>query len=270
MSCVRDSGRGGFATYNFQNVASWSILPDAVASRPSDAAQFLTVTVRGAGSKTFHPGAYDPEIALALAAFSSSSLPSRTEPSRANGMDAGYWVSQAEQMKRGGTTAWWTQFSNQVPSEMNYQCDTALGSPSAVDCSQVEWSQLGSTNPPSDTVTIGPDVLFLHSNTCYLAISAPSSIVLQWQQIRTAVATLMNICVQHPFQASQGGRAYSNVPAKVKNKQRRDLTGMNALPSGVNMTIFEQQEAWTNPTAELTTCTWLAVAKGAAVSTCHT
>ena len=44
---------------------------------------------------------------------------------------------------------------------MTYECDENLGAPRPVDCSQLEYSQLGA---PSDTFTIGsaaPKVLSL-------------------------------------------------------------------------------------------------------------
>ena len=277
-ACVRrSSGQGGFATYGFASTTAWSVQPDAIATEPTEASHFLTVTISGAAGRRFYPGAYDPEVPLGLAAFSTASAARINRPSSI-GLNAAFWTSQAQQMQRGGTTAWWTRFSNHAPGEMKYECDTALGSPSPVDCSQVEWSQLGSTNSPSNTISIGPEVMFLHSNTCYLAISSSVAVALKWDQIRTAMATLMNICIQHPYQASQGGRAYSALPAKGSKSARRDwkgkrqnndLTGLNALPPLVNILMFEQQEAWTNPTAELHTCTWSAVKSGKAVSTCH-
>lgn len=108
--------------------------------------------------------------------------------------------------------------------------------------------------------------------TCYLAISATANVVLTWSQIRAAMSTLFNTCVQHPLQAARGGRAYYRPPqARLSGRlveRKGDTTALNALPAHANITVFQQLEPWTNPTIELKTCTWLAVKKGMPVSAC--
>lgn len=64
-------------------------------------------------------------------------------------------------MRRGGGKLWW-QFFPLSSNEMNYECDAGLGSPSEVDCTQIEWQQV---SPASDTLTVSPGrVIFLHSS----------------------------------------------------------------------------------------------------------
>lgn len=46
---------------------------------------------------------------------------------------------------------WWTPRAN--TDDMTYECDARLGSPREIDCSKLEYSQLGA---PSDTTTISP------------------------------------------------------------------------------------------------------------------
>ena len=63
------------------------------------------------------------------------------------------------------------------------------------------------------------------TDTCYLAISSTVSVILTWAQIRAAVAALMSVCVQNPFQPSEGGRAYYGTPPKTvagRGKRKRD------------------------------------------------
>jgi hypothetical protein len=61
----------------------------------------------------------------------------------------------------GKTTPWWGATAG-LADEMTYECDSTLGAPSAVDCAQVEWSQLG---PDEDTISIGAGVVkFLSSS----------------------------------------------------------------------------------------------------------
>ena len=73
---------------------------------------------------------------------------------------ARFWSTQVQSMRRGGTTPWWTLPLQK--SEMTYECDSSLGSPPIVDCTQVEWQQLGAA---SDSLTLGPGkVTFFHSS----------------------------------------------------------------------------------------------------------
>ena len=144
------------------------------------------------------------------------------------------WVSQAERMTQGGLVPWW-----QVPSqssEMTYECDGGLGSPSLTDCAQIESSQLG---PLGDTVALRPGATtFLHINACYFAISATASLVVNWRQIRTALLTLMNVCVRNPLQPPKGGRAHWGAPPKQISSFRRrqankdTLTGKSEIKTG--------------------------------------
>ena len=174
-------------------------------------------------------------------------------------------------MQRGGSKTWLpagSMASMQTTYDMAYECDASLGSPPEADCSQLEWSQLG---PPSDTVSVAPGVAtFVHSNSCYLAISASANLILTWQQIRAAVEALLVICVMQPFNSPQGGRAYYKVQSKTLQgwNKKRDVTGLNALPPHANITLFEQSEPWTNANDEVKSCSWHAVSSRTAVSTC--
>ena len=199
------------------------------------------------------------------------------------------WVSQAERMNQGGSVPWW-----EVPSqasEMTYECNEGLGSPSIADCTQIESSQLGA---PSDTVALHPGATtFLHLNTCYFAISATTALIVNWDQIRAALLTLINVCVRNPLQPSKGGRAHWGAPPKQLSGLRKrqgnqggvtgkleletiylispvthfDI-GWNALPPHANITVFQQSEQWKGAIAELQSCTWKAVTNGVSVSKC--
>ena len=75
---------------------------------------------------------------------------------------ADYWNTQAKSMTRGGARPWWYPLSSSIVDEMNYECDAGLGRPSKVDCTQIEWQQLGA---PSDSIAVGPEqITFLHSS----------------------------------------------------------------------------------------------------------
>ena len=182
-----------------------------------------------------------------------------------------YRTETAASMQRGSSKTWFPAASMaamQTAYEMAYECDGSLGNPSETDCSQLEWSQLG---PPSDTVSVGPgNATFVHSNSCYLAVSASTDIVLSWQQIRAAVEALLVICVMHPLSSPQGGRAYYKTQPKMLEgrRRKRDVTGLDALPPHANITVFEQLQPWTNLNDELKSCTWHAASSRIPVSTC--
>lgn len=228
---------------------------------------FLTVTVSNRGSRDINPGDTDPIIPLTLA-----------QGQGVHPFIGAALVGISQYLVRGGTRSWWNTFPETWDARVvtRYQCDAHLGSPKNSDCTQIEWNQLGSGKFTSDTVRVSPDApTFLHSNTCYLAISAATSVVLTWAQIRTAVSTLMNVCVANPLKAAQGGKAYysASSAAPIHGKKRRaqgdgSLNGLNALPPSVNVTIFEQRERWVDMQAEMRSCTWQAVEKGLSVAGC--
>ena len=253
-------------------------------SYPSTTAYF-TVTVSGQYNRYFRPGNTDPSIALTLSAAEQTLSDKGRQGSSYSALHhlgAQYWQLQAENMRRTGTKDWWATNSLAIAvaaDQMAYECDASLGSPSPVDCTQIEWNQLGPFSG-SDTLAVGGpnQVSFFHSNTCYLAISASTPMLLSWDQVKTALGTLMSICIQNPTHPAQGGRAYYHqavagqavAVSKEGNRRKRqaDHTGLNALPPSANITLFEQREQWTNPTVEQKSCTWLAVTGGKPVNVC--
>ena len=157
-------------------------------------------------------------------------------------------------MKRGGPRKWsdglGTVFAA-ADDEMAYVCDANLGRPSESDCMHVLYSEFG---PPSDTINIGPGTSkTLNSGTCSVLIEAASSIVLTWAQIIAAANSLIDICVDNPLGSSKGGRAVAgsqsltDLRSPVGKKRswkrwwRRDVTGLNALPHGVKVTVSGPQ-----------------------------
>ena len=275
--CVQgESGNGGFITYGMQNLVNYIINPvNSLAAPYPSSATFITVTVLGPTRRKFATGDTDPAVPQVLAGAEYNQARLNNDPSvkALYESDARLWTLISTTLIRGGSDTWWHHTDLQVSDDkMTYECDTGLGSPSRVDCAQVEYSQMG---PPSDTISVGPgEVTFLHSNTCFLAISANVRTVLTWTQVRTAITTLVNQCVENPVFGTRGGRAYFGTQpiqsSGRKRRKQRDVTGLNALSPGSKVTMWEQQERWTNPTAELKTCTWSAILKGIPVSTCHT
>ena len=273
QECAADSGRGGFATLDIVHAIDWAM--DSTFQwrrRPPIEASFLTVMVSGPTGRLYQPGNYDPAVAVAIGTtIGRSNAPregSQLAPSVVRQVE--YWTYRSEQMQRGGTDETWWAISPPLDASMNYECDDGLGSPASVDCADVEWNQL---SPSPDILSVGPGVLFLHSKSCFLAISAAISLTVTWKQIRAGVAALLNLCINDPLQVSRGGRAYfqsQQIPVSGKHKrQAKIVSGLNALPPHLNITIFEQSESWTNPNEELNTCTWKAVLSGRPVTSCN-
>lgn len=242
---------------------------------PAASQGFVTVTVGGPSSPERAPGDYDPAIPIYMATIlvdAAQNLPPNSivrESWVANGR---LWYNTGMAMRRPSALPWWRYPVITASDEMTYECDASLGNPSAADCTNIEWSQLG---PPSDSLTVQPgNTKFFHSGSCYLAVSASLTTVLTWDQVQTALATLMNICIQLPFQASRGGRAYFGPqPQQISGRRKKrqpGLTGLNALPPHVNLTVFQQTDPWTNPAEERTSCTWKAAASRKAISSCQT
>ena len=275
-SCVKKRGKGGFATHGIASTTQWAqdnSPPYAWRSFPSADATFFTVTISGPSNKRYSPGNTDPVVPLAIGTYlvTDGINPGDPQSRSKNLKKETYWNEKSVEMERGSTTTWWSLGPPGIEDEMVYQCDSGLGTPSASDCTAINWQQLATQ---SDSLRIGPETIFFHVNTCYLAISAVVAIVLQWNQIQMAASALMNTCIQHPYQAAQGGRAYfvsgSQDSTRINKRQSTNLTGWNALPPHVNMTLFEQSESWTNSVEELKTCTWQAAANRRPIAPCTT
>ena len=169
---------------------------------------FLTVTI-SSHARRFRPGDTDPSIPLAIMGIVDMELQKLSPASieyTLRDADKSLWHVAATYMTRVGEVVWWTSLTFKGFDNTTYECDAALGSPAAVDCTEIEWQQL---MPDSDHLEVGPSqVLFLHSKTCYLSVSATVALVLSWEQIRVALTTLLNACVQNPYNLQKGGRAY--------------------------------------------------------------
>ena len=143
----------------------------------------------------------------------------------------------------------------------NYECDAKLGNPQRVDCSQLQYSQLSHT---SDGVALEPGTTkFLHSETCNVGISVSEATTITWKQVKSAVNELIEACVNNPLRQGVGGRASYGHPALfdigIVGKRKRDSTSMDALPSGVNITLFQQLEifpVFPTDSEEIESCTW--------------
>ena len=133
---------------------------------------FITLTIHsGPPNRLPSPGNTDPSIPFRIA----SELHKHAQEEEPGSdlekffqLDTEIWTQTAISLTPGSTITWWKGLS--LPSafdEMTYECDASLGSPSDVDCSNVEWNQLGPTSlsPPSEVVSVGPGVVqFLHSS----------------------------------------------------------------------------------------------------------
>ena len=274
--CVSTNGQGGFGTISIQSMIDWIASQTTTDQQIQDFSLpggpgrpgFMTVSVVGQVTpQDTGGGFYDPVIAEAL---------SDGVRQKGNELRAEKLSEQANAMDRtsaSGTYGWWNQFTQvQTPdynSEMQYDCDGGLGALIAVDCSNMVYSGL---RPPTDNVLIspGPGTQFVSYRTCNAGITSHVPITLTWAQIRSALSTLIDNCVLHPLLPSRGGRAYAeashSVPtAKRGQRRKRTTNGLNALPPGVNVTMFYQTfPATRDPDAELRSCTWLAAigAKG--------
>ena len=102
-----------------------------------------------------------------------------------------------------------------------------------------------------------------------MALSSAVSTFLGWPAIRSGLETLEAACYQVGSSQLQGGRAfYKKATKKARRKRDTPISGLNALPSGVTMTMFQQQEAYVNPQVEAKSCTWKAITAGYSTNSC--
>lgn len=238
--CVTRGGNvGGFATNKISNLAEYLRDPNTDLSAPFPiSAHFLTVSVRGLNFPDPQPGNTHPSIAVFISEYLSNVMRGAENAIRKQLGDIVHrMIVVAQKMRPGGDTPWWQQVPDSA-DEMNYECDAKLGAPSAVDCAKVEYGESDDA-----TFSVGAGVVkILSSGTCQVAITAATSITLNWRQIRTALDTLFNFCIYNPH--GTGGRATFRPPAKVsrrslwwKRQNDDDLSGLNVLPPGGMITV---------------------------------
>ena len=191
-----------------------------------------------------YPGNYNPEVGRAVysGVFDEwalyRDLGVQNNPFQNELLLFGYnW----DAMERGSANTWFSYVARPM-EEMTYQCDSSLGHPEHIDCNKLQYSQLGY---PSDTLSIQPGKdISLKSGTCGIVISALVVVVLQWEQITTAVNELIEICVNNPTSTSLGGKAFWGSQSPVSlggsgGKWKRNITTLNALPPSVNITLSQ-------------------------------
>ena len=182
------SGLGGFSTMMFQNILDWSqvgafetsgwyhpppvrvvfftsMFPISISFlNPylinSQVTNIFTVTVSGT-RRLFNPGNNDPAVPARLADLPPSTATLKNPNAPSQEMRHRFWTARSERMSRGGTYTWWGPPAGYT-SSMAYECDSQLGAPTTVDCTHIQWDELG---PPSDSITVSPGtVRFLHSS----------------------------------------------------------------------------------------------------------
>ncbi|MCJ1236650.1 hypothetical protein MMC14_004632 [Varicellaria rhodocarpa] len=246
--CVSPTGFGGWGTIGFENMVDYLTDPDvpsvvhAAVQIPSQAS-FMSVMVQKMSPNLalldLDPSSFDPGIAEALADAFWNALNNLGEESALSehySDSATLMEEQAHRMQRGGYLPWYQLNSTtHLSSQMAYSCDVNLGSPAPVDCNRLQYSQLG---PAGDTMTIGPGATkVLASRSCKVVISASINIVITWAQVQAALSTLINACVMHPLQSARGGKAYYQIQRPSTLTARNTITGLNALPPHLNVTL---------------------------------
>lgn len=124
-------------------------------------ASYLTVSV--SNRKEPSPGNFDPSFATLVAGNIASSMKYAKLGDRAklNSQIHDFSLRAMNMYSGGSTNTYWTNVA-QSASEMTYECDANLGTPAAVDCAQVEWSEL---RPDEETISlVAGRVKFLSSS----------------------------------------------------------------------------------------------------------
>ena len=233
---------------------------------PPASTTFITLTVSGARGRLTRPGDQDSEVPEHLGKLI-------RERSREFTATRSWNVFQSiarylHVMGRMGEPWWGKPYFDALDGtlvdaddKMTYECNSRLGSPSPKDCSHLEYAELG---PDGDNVQVGPGFTrFLNQGSCAVGISSSIPVTLTWEQIRLAISALIGVCVLDPVAGSQGGMAYYGKPTSLVGEERRKrkkrghdveqekrlekrlekraLSGFNALPLHVNITLFQQK-----------------------------
>ena len=193
-------------------------------------------------------------------------------------------LSRAASMVPGGTETWFRP-DPRPNNKMDYDCDPKLGSPLAIDCSQLVQT------PVQDMMVRPGDTAFIVLKTCSVAISvatvATDAISITWPQIRAALDLLINGCVGLSSGTAYGGRAHGGLSLHFNSGHLKDKRNssdssakstadrpigqsidLGALPPNVNVTVFEQTAAFTTYAAERRSCPWRAIQNGDDVKHC--
>ena len=174
--------------------------------------------------------------------------------------------ARAMQMDMGSPGPWW-QLGQAVQDNMDYECDATLGAPKEVDCSKLQYSQLGGGG--QDSVMVGPGTtkviesgkfgksfifwllsieierlgvsvqpcanLQVSIGTCDVSITASQPTTITWQQIQVAVKILVDFCVGNPIRSSIGGKAHYGQDGTISGLTKRsEKRSMRRGPPSVN------------------------------------
>ena len=208
--------------------------------RKAPSSAFLTLTISSSSHKDPQTGNRDPTIAGTISSWAHSAYDRSLEQQDTFPKQFKSFLLKAIEkefygkamLNNRGQNSVWSSPSSTPPYEMTYLCDASLGAPSSANCSNIDYSLFGA---PSDTVMIGPGspkVLTLGS--CSVAVSAASSIVITWNQIKLALEGLLLYCVSTPWQSPIGGRAYFGPQVSPAfGVMKRDATNLTSENSSV-------------------------------------
>lgn len=128
---------------------------------------FFTASITSPQTPASLPGATEPGIG-ALVSDNLNMAGRRAARSPDSSLSQRYLQEAAQVnaqtllMSRGGDVTWYGFAQTPKEDMMTYVCDANLGAPSEVDCSQLEYTQLGGLD---DTLQVGPGVVkFLTSS----------------------------------------------------------------------------------------------------------
>ena len=299
QQCGEDHSVGGYATNGLGTIQNYlnniGLEPDT--STATADLRFITVTVNGTVVPEISPGDTDPIIPLIFAEnlINLANSMMGNENLRTARWDRAQAIHDRGRamIDNGGT--WW-QAALSPPDDMTYECDTSLGSPTPMDCSQLQWQGFGN---PSDSIQIIPGNpksffsskhhqtmnftqklfssfrLIFCKDSCGVVVNAIVPVVLLVRQLADAFAVLLATCVEVPTSSPHGGRAYYGIHPTPsisipelfgQHNNKRDpsgLSGLNALPPHVNMTMFAH-----NGPASSITCETQAVQQRRPLSSC--
>ncbi len=268
----------GWMLANILATPIWSALlpvPAEYASPASDASPYretypppglITVSITKSSTPQKRPGETEAAIPFSLAEFLAARGTQRENSNASLRYALRYAIymdERARQMQgEGGPDTWKDPSLPPVNLDtMTYQCDASLGSPARVDCEKMLYQGLGRAG--AGTVNLGPGKtkIFLEGE-CAVGVSSLTPITIAWSQIVTAFNELVEQCIESPWTA-YGGRAFhaiqstdsllmglAGIPSGLGKRDGANFTASDALPAGVNVTIWKHTGRAANATCE--------------------
>ena len=79
------------------------------------------------------------------------------------------------------------------------------------------------------------DYRLIRLDSCTFAITSASPVVITWDAVKTALQTLIALCIMNPISSSAGGRAYSGFGGGITGRSVDGKISLEPITSRVHL-----------------------------------